>query len=139
MSCDIYLSMSYWLHLVWSLLSPSILIQTTLFHSFRCWVVVLWIYVPYLLYPSLCRWTFRLLPALDYCRWYCSNHWSVCIFSDYVFLLIYGQEWDYRIMWHLYFLRNLHTVLHTDYSTSHSHQQCRSIPFLHTLSIIYSL
>ena len=138
MSCDIYLSLSYWLHLIWSSLSLSMLLQITLFNFFICWVVVLWIYVTYL-YPSLCQWTFRLLLGLNYCWWYCSKHWSVCIFSNYVFLLIYGQEWDYCIMWWLYFLRNLHTVLHTDYSTSRSHQQCRRVPFLHALSSIYCL
>ena len=53
------------------------------------------IYVP-LLYPVLCWWTLRLLPCLGYC----SEHWGVCISSNYVsFLWIYAQEWDCWIIW----------------------------------------
>ena len=57
------------------------------------------IYVPHLLYPSLCRWTFRLLPYLGYCKQCCSEHWGACIFLDHVFLWIYALEWDYRVIW----------------------------------------
>ena len=37
------------------------------------------------------------------------------------------------------FLRNLHTILHSGWIKLHSHQQCRSVLFLQTLSSIYCL
>ena len=36
-------------------------------------------------------------------------------------------------------LRNLYTVLQSDYRNLHPYQQCRRFPFLHTLSNIYCL
>ena len=68
-----------------------------LFHFFilfNGWVVFHCIYVPYLLYPFLCLWTFRLLPCLGYYKHHCNEHWGACIFSNYAFLSIFAQEWD---------------------------------------------
>ena len=57
------------------------------------------IYVPRLLYPFLCWWTFRLLPCLSYCKQCCNEHWGACIHLDHVFLQIHAQEWDCRVIW----------------------------------------
>jgi len=53
-----------------------------LFHD---WVVLHCIYVPYILYPFLCQWTFSLLPCLGCYKQCCSEHWDACIFSNYGF------------------------------------------------------
>ena len=50
-------------------------------------------------YPFLCWWTFRLLPCLGYCKQCCNEHWGAYILSDPVFLWIYVQEWDFRVIW----------------------------------------
>ena len=55
------------LHSVWQSLDPSTSLQMTQFHSFL-WLIFHCIYVPHLLYPFLCRWTFRLLPWPGYCK-----------------------------------------------------------------------
>ena len=61
------------------------------------------IYVPHLLYPFLCQWTFRLLPCPGSCKQCGNEHWGACIFSNYGFLPIHAQEWDCWIIWQLYF------------------------------------
>lgn len=58
------LSLSDLLHLVWE----SMLLWMALFCSFYGWVVFYWVYVPHLLNPIVCWWTFGLLPSLSYCQ-----------------------------------------------------------------------
>ena len=57
-----------WLTLSIILSRSIMLLQMAKFHSFYGWVVFCYIYVPYLLQPFLCWWTFRLLPCLGYCK-----------------------------------------------------------------------
>ena len=67
--------LSVWLHLVWSSLAPTMLLQVALFHclwlsSFHCR------YVPHFVYPFICQWTLGLLPCLGYCKQCCYEHWK---------------------------------------------------------------
>ena len=50
-------------------------------------------------------------PWCGYCKQCCNEHWGACIFSDHVFLQIYGQESYGSSVCN--FLRNLCTVLHS--------------------------
>ena len=76
-----------------------------------------------------CRWTFRLLLCLGYCKQCCNEHWGGWILSGHVFLWVYAQEWDCRVSPIFNFSRNLHNVLYSGSTSLHSHQQYRSIPF----------
>ena len=88
---DISPALSDLVHSVWYSLGPSVLLQMALFHSFNGWVIFYYLYVPHL-YPFLCRWTFRLLIYLGYCKWCCNESQGAYILSDHAFLWVYAQE-----------------------------------------------
>ena len=80
---------------------PVKLLQMVLFPSFYVWVfhcvyVYLCVYIykhtymyTYTTFLYICRWTFRLLSCLDYCKQCLYEHCGACIFL-YYFLWMYG-------------------------------------------------
>ena len=109
------------------------LLQMILFHTFFYGHHT---YVSYPLYPLLCQRIFRLLLRLGYCEQCCNGHWGACSFSNYDSFWIDTEEQDCWIMWQYYFqfFEELHTLLHSGYTSLYSHQQCKSVHFsLHPL------
>ena len=108
--------------------------------SFDDWMVFHCKYVLRLFYPSLRWWACMLLPRLDCSKYCCCKRFSACIFSNYIFVQMYVQDWacgsygnsTFSFSW------NCHNVLHSDCVNLHSHRECKSVPFL-PHSIIYCL
>ena len=61
-----------------------------------------YIYIPHLLNPCICQWTFSLFRCLGYCEQRCNEHRGACIFLNDSFVWIYAQEWDFWIIWQFY-------------------------------------
>ena len=64
---DICFSLSDLIHSAWQSPGLSTSLQMTQF-PFYGWVIFHCIYVPHLLYPFVCQWSFRLLPWPGYCK-----------------------------------------------------------------------
>ena len=106
-----------------------------------CMWIFYCIYVPHLLYPFICQWTFRLLPCLGYCKQCFSEHWIhvffwTMFFSRYMPRIriagLYGSS-----IFSFYRKSILFSIVTaTIYIPTNS---VRGFPFLHTLSSISCL
>ena len=77
------------------------LLLVELFYSFL-WLTLHCLYVPHLLYPFICQWTFKVLPCLSHCKQWHSEHQDTWILSNHVFIWMFVQDWDYWIIHELF-------------------------------------
>ena len=100
--------------------------------SFYDQVIFHGIYVPQLLHPFICRWTyscFHVLAIANSAEMNIRVHVSFLILIFLVYMPSRGNTGSYGIFIPSFFLRTLHTVVHSSYICLHSHKQCKRAPF----------
>ena len=94
------------------------------------WAVFHCVYIPYLLYPFICPWTFGCFYVLAIVNSTAVNNgvcvsFQIMVFSRYVPSSGIARSHGSSVF---IFLRNLHTVLHSGCTSLHFHHQWRRIP-----------
>ena len=95
------------------------------------WAIVHCVSLPQFPHPFVCWWTSWLLLCSSCYKQCCNEHWGTCVSFNSGFLAVYAQEWDYWVIWQSYsqFFKEKKSVLHSDCTSLHSHQQGRRVHF----------
>ena len=83
------------LHLVWSSLDLTMLLQMALFVLFNGWLIFYWLNTQHLLCPFICWCTFSCFHVLAVMTSAAMNIGVHISFLNYSFVCICAQEWDY--------------------------------------------
>ena len=130
----IYLSLSDLLHLVWSFLCPSTLLQISLLHSFLWLSNTTYVYTTSSVFIHL---SMDILVAFISLILQIVLQWTLgymyfffkFLFSSFPNICLAVRLLDHIVTLFFCFLRKLGIVLYSCHANLHSHQQCRRVPF----------